>query len=114
MKMAKKKFKKLRVPGRFYSLSPEKQKFTTHIQQKKTGRMAGRKIVSSKAQSDNTRVLRMKQNADIDRDGKIDLRTGQIIGRTSLKVKPKSVEIGRHYRKTKAKLVKVKRHTRRA
>lgn len=101
---------KITVGQMYYSVVPERTKYTK-ASRSKSGMFTGRVIVP-KVRSDKTYVVRLKKDFDVNKDGKIgskDLRTGQIIGRTSKLTKPRRVYITRHFRNGKM----VKHHLRR-
>lgn len=111
--MAKKKRVTSRVIGpSFYVVQPEKVKKTRYIM-RPSGLLAGR-TTKIQGSGDRTKVIRLKRDVDINRDGRIDsrdLRKGQIVGRVGRgKPRPKQVKVRTHMRK--GRLVKKYRRSR--
>lgn len=76
--------KRIVIPKRY--LKRDKVGKTRFIQNQTTGEMQGRKKVT-KGRQDNTRAMRLIQNYDIDKDGKIEDNeiAGTIHGRAIVK-----------------------------
>ena len=111
--------RRILVPRKIVRLQLEKRP-TRAVQIRRTGILAGRtdpKFI--KLKRGDTRIMRLAKPYDVNKDGrmtKVDLKRGQIIGRTSeksLESLPKRIPIQRHYRKNRNKLTSVRRHNRR-
>lgn len=109
--------KTVAVPRTYTTISPEKVKRTVYIQ-RPGGLMGGRRVVPL-AQSDRTRVIRMKRDFDVNKDGRIDskndLKKGEVIGRapTSGPVQSPVRVVRHHWRRTKqGRMTRVEEHTR--
>jgi len=101
----------VKISKGYFTVGQEKKKHTLYKQDSETGLMIGRNVVP-KTRSDNTKVVRLKKDFDVNRDGKIDdrdLRKGQIIGRSTGMI-PSSVRVERHTREDGRK---VRAHIRR-
>lgn len=71
--------KQKKLPKRYIRIEPGR---TVALMDRTSGQMRGRVKVRGRVKSDGTRVMRVKKNVDIDKDGKPDYFGGTIIGRT--------------------------------
>lgn len=85
--------KTIRLPGNFYTVSPEKNK-TIHVQNKRTGLMVGR---GNSQSGDGTKNLRFTKYFDLNKNNRKDDRDiypGQVAGRLARgESKPSSLEV---------------------
>lgn len=70
--------KKLVLPARYIEVV--KQKKTVATRNPRTGAFTGRRVSPS---GDTTKVMQVKQDVDVNHDGKIDFEGGTVIGRTT-------------------------------
>lgn len=85
--------KKFRLPSRIYRVDSRSN--TVVIRDKKSGKLKGRKKTSGKG--DGTRVRRIVKNFDVNKDGKVDYKKGEIVGRTPRKVMVKGSKRSRAF-----------------
>ena len=86
---------KLGVPGKYYEMVVEHEKFTRAKRDPRSGRMMGRYAGVKSYMADSKKYLMMKEDVDLYGDKRPDLYKGQIIGRVKkeIQVKPRHVTI---------------------
>jgi hypothetical protein len=90
--------KLVKIQGKYYEVYSEIKSYTRYKRNPKTGRWLGRFSNVPRQYSDNVRYVQIKRPVDVNSDGIIDLKKGQIIGRLAreIKGKPSSVQANVH------------------
>jgi hypothetical protein len=90
--------KLVRIQGRNYEVYAEAKSHTRYKQHPRTGRWLGRYAHVPIQYSDKVRYVQIKRPVDVNSDGIVDLKKGQIIGRLRKEIqgKPSSVEANVH------------------
>lgn len=101
-------YKSVSVPGKYYEMVTEQNKFTRAKRDPRSGRMMGRYAGVKPYMADSRKYLMMTVDADLYGDSKKDLYAGQIIGRVKkgVNVKPRRVIIYVKVRKAKSPIKK--------
>jgi hypothetical protein len=81
--------KRVRIQGKYYEVYSEIKSHTRYKQHPRTGRFLGRYSDIPVQYSDKVRYVQIKKPLDVNSDGIMDLKKGQIIGRLPREVKGK-------------------------
>jgi hypothetical protein len=105
----------VRIAGKNYEVYTEAKSYTRHKRNPKNGRWLGRYANVPRQYSDNVRYVQIKRPVDVNSDGIVDLKKGQIIGRLRREIqdKPPSVEANVHISNKRMLMLKKLKNKRR-